>query len=317
MLRQAGRVRVIPINGQGPEDVVVLPDGDLVTGVADGRVLRVSPDGRRISEVADTGGRPLGIELGPDGELVVCDAERGLLAVHPDTGAVRTLADRVAGERMLVCNNAAVRADGTIYFTDSSTSFDLAHYPADLLADHGTGRLLRRDPDGEIAVLLTGLRFANGVALAPDGSWVAVAETGSYRVSRLWLSGPSAGRHEVWADQLGAFPDNLSTGADGLVWAALPEARNPALDVLRKLPNGVRRAALPVVGFVAAHPPRTSGLVGLDAAGRVARRVAVRGFRAITGVRQHGDQLYLGSLVERGIAVLDLPDRAEVTVRLR
>ena len=39
----------------------------------------------------------------------------------------------------------------------------------------GTGRLLQFDPSGRVEVLLSGLQFANGVALAEDESFVAVA----------------------------------------------------------------------------------------------------------------------------------------------
>ena len=59
-----------------------------------------------------------------------------------------------------------------------SCDFDLEHYMADLIEHSGTGRLLRRDPDGSLDVVLGGLQIANGVALAPDGSYLVVAQTG-------------------------------------------------------------------------------------------------------------------------------------------
>ncbi|KAA2266584.1 SMP-30/gluconolactonase/LRE family protein [Solihabitans fulvus] len=312
-------MRLIPINGRGPEDIAVDADGDLLTGVADGRILRVDPDGSRIATVADTGGRPLGIEIAKDGHLVVCDARRGLLTVDPRTGTVRTLVDRVDGERMLLCDNATVLPDGTIYFTDSSRTHDLAHYSGDLLAHRGTGRLLRRDPDGSVTVLLTRLQFANGVTASADGSYVAVAETGGYRITRLWLGGPHAGEADVLADDLPGFPDNLSTGRHDTIWAALPQPRNPALALLHRVPPTARRAAAPIAAALAKRPPRTSGLLGLDGAGRITRHVRLvgGGYRSVTGVRQHDDLLYLGSLVESAIAVLDVPIERRTTVNTR
>src|SRR5438874_13784381 len=74
-------LRLIDVGGTGPEDVLVDRDGLVVTGVADGRLLRVRPETGLVEGIADTGGRPLGIELLPDGRLLVCDARRGLLAV--------------------------------------------------------------------------------------------------------------------------------------------------------------------------------------------------------------------------------------------
>lgn len=66
--------------------------------------------------------------------------------------------------------------------------------------------------------LLGGLEFANGVALAADGSWVAVAETGAARVRRLWLTGQRAGSAEDLVTGLPGHPDNIALGSDGLVW---------------------------------------------------------------------------------------------------
>lgn len=58
-----------------------------------------------------------------------------------------------------------------------------------------TGRLLRYDPaSGRTDVLADGLWFANGVALAPDGSYVVVAETMRARLLRVWLRGTQARR---------------------------------------------------------------------------------------------------------------------------
>lgn len=52
--------RLIPLPGTGPEDVAIDAGGSAFTGLSDGRILRVSRHGA-IVEVANTGGRPLGI----------------------------------------------------------------------------------------------------------------------------------------------------------------------------------------------------------------------------------------------------------------
>ena len=86
--------------------------------------------------------------------------------IYPGSDGDKRLDD--GRHALRICNNAAVAADGTIYFSDSTQRFDLEYYTADLIEHSGTGRLLRRTPDGEVDVLLDGLHFANGVALAPD-----------------------------------------------------------------------------------------------------------------------------------------------------
>src|SRR4051812_17871613 len=167
---------VVPVNGLGPEDVLV-DKGHVFTGVDDGRILRLTPDGRRLDLIGDTGGRPLGLEWYPDGRLLVCDAKRGLLLLSRQTGEIEVLVPR--GPDLRVCNNAAVAADGTVYFTDSTSRFELEHWKADLLEHSGTGRLLRRAPGRGVAVLVSGLFFANGGGLGPGGSVVGGARTGA------------------------------------------------------------------------------------------------------------------------------------------
>src|SRR2546430_7309041 len=58
-------LRLVDVGGLGPEDVVVDGAGRIVTGVADGRLLRIDPDSGRVERIADTGGPAPGIELPP------------------------------------------------------------------------------------------------------------------------------------------------------------------------------------------------------------------------------------------------------------
>lgn len=138
----------------------------------------------RATAVAHTGGRPLGLQPLPGGELLVCDARRGLLRIDPRDGTVQVLADEVAGGPLRFCSNVTTAADGTVYFTVSSRRYGLDEWLGDFLEHTGTGQLLRLRPHGTPEVLLEGLQFANGVALAPDESFLAVAESGAYRLTR-------------------------------------------------------------------------------------------------------------------------------------
>jgi sugar lactone lactonase YvrE len=301
-------IRLFPLIGTGPEDVLLDDTGSLFTGIEDGRILRVDLTSGAVRTVADTRGRPLGLEWLPDGRLLVCDAHRGLLAVDIGDGRTGVLVSEVDGVPMRFCNNAAVTSEGTVYFTDSSQRFGIEHYKADLLEHSGTGRLLRRDPDGVVSVLLDGLQFPNGVALHPSGDWLAVAETANYRLLRLWLRGPRAGEREVFAGGLPGFPDNISTGSDGLIWVALPSPRNALLDFL--LPRAPLLRHLVWALPEAWQPAETRSLhvLALDARGAVVHdlRGAEQAYHMVTGVREHHGVVYLGSLAERAVAVLNV-----------
>lgn len=300
---------ILPIPGTGPEDVVLDDAGNIITGVEDGRVLRVPVDGGPVQILADTGGRPLGVERLDGGRVLVCDAYRGLIALDLETGALEKLCDAVGDTPLRVCNNAAVARDGTVYFTDSTQRFELTYWKADLIEHSGTGRLLRLPPGGEPEVLLDGLHFANGVALAPDESFVAVAESGGYRVSRVDLNGQTAGKHRVLMDNLPGFPDNISTGTDGLIWIAIGSRRDRTLDRLSPLPPVIRRAVWALPEALHPAPVPTVWVMAIDDEGRVVHDLQAPGgeMSLVTGVREVDGRVYLGSLTAGVVAYFDLP----------
>ncbi|MGK5546158.1 SMP-30/gluconolactonase/LRE family protein [Streptomyces sp. URMC 127] len=307
-------LRMLRIGGPGPEDVVVDSAGRVLTGTGDGLIRRITlpgpRGGARVEEIARTGGRPLGLEALPDGRLLVCDAERGLLRVTPGAGGEpEVLVDSVAGVPLRFCSNVTAAADGTLYFTAASLRYGLRHWQADIVEHSGTGRLMRLRPGGETEVLLDDLQFANGVVLAADESYVAVAETGAYRLTRLWLTGPRSGVRDTLIGDLPGFPDNLSRSATGTIWTALAAPRTAPLDQFHRAPAAVRRAA--AAAAVHVHPParRVARVMGIGPGGRVTHDLGRHGtgYRMVTSVYEHEGTLILGSLLEPGIAVCDLP----------
>ncbi|MFZ9987933.1 MAG: SMP-30/gluconolactonase/LRE family protein [Candidatus Nanopelagicales bacterium] len=301
-------VEVIPLPGSGAEDVAVGPGGDVFTGTSEGHILRVSADGRVVERVAQTGGRPLGIEIHPEGWLVVCDAHRGLLRIDPTTGAIEELVTAVGGRPLRFTNNCAVADDGTIYFSDSSTVYGLEEFKGDILSHTSTGRVIRRTSDGTVDVVIDGLDFANGVALAEDESFLLVAETGGYRVTRLDLTGESSGRRSVIMDNMPGLPDNMSTGTGGIFWIALPSERNALLDALLPRPGLLRAAVWALPERLQPDASRLTWVIGIDGEGQVVHNLQGSGrhFHYVTGVREHDGRLYLGSLVEPSIAMISL-----------
>ncbi|MGW5431122.1 SMP-30/gluconolactonase/LRE family protein [Streptomyces sp. NPDC004059] len=303
----------LSLGARGPEDVVADADGRVLTGVEDGRILRVhglgDPRTSRVEVLADTGGRPLGLEPLPDGGLLVCDAERGLLRVDPGddaAGTVRVLADSAAGERLRFCSNVVALPDGSVYFTVSSRRYPLEQWIGDIAEHTGTGRLLRLPPaGGEPEVLLDGLQFANGLAAGADGSFLVIAETGACRLTRYHLTGPRAGHADLFAT-LPGMPDNLwREGPDGPLWVALASPRVPPLELLHRTPPAVRAAAARAAVRAPYRPSGTIGVMALDDSGRTVRHLTRRrsGFRMVTSVCVSGDHLVLGSLWEQGVAV--------------
>lgn len=295
--------------GMGPEDVAVAANGTVYAGYEDGRIVRFVPGQGAPRLFAQTDGRPLGLEFDGEGRLVVCDGYQGLLRIARD-GALEVLATEAAGLPFGFTNDLDIAADGTIYFTDASWKFGPAMKARDDLLEHGGhGRLLQYDPaTGAVTVLLDGLQFANGVALAPDERSVLVVQTGSYNVLRYWLAGERAGTHEVFIDNLPGIPDGISSNDRDTYWLALFTVRNPALDALAPYP-WLRKLVFRLPQFLQPQPAPHAFVLGLSLDGDVTHNLQHDGahsFAPVTSVTEAGGRLYLGSLTQDAFGVLDL-----------
>jgi len=296
--------------GYGPEDVAIGPDGVLYSGLQDGRIIRLRPGSAAAELFTDTKGRPLGMQFDADGNLVVADAVRGLLSIDP-AGTVTVLTDSVNGQRLKLVDDLDIAADGTIWFSNATQRFGQGDYLLDFWEGGATGQLLSYDPHSATTRLrLAGLRFANGVALGPEDAFVLVNETMAARISRLWLTGPDAGRRDVFADRLPGHPDNLSFNGRDLFWVAFPSTRSPAFDrlaprpwarkLLLRLPESWVRVVPPPIGWVAAF--------GTDGQARYSIRDISGRYTDVTSVNERDGKLYLGSLKMSAVARLDAPD---------
>jgi sugar lactone lactonase YvrE len=301
-------LRTLPTGGHGPEDVVFTADGRVITGLADGRIVRIDPVTGDRTVLAETGGRPLGLHPRADGGVLVCDHDRGLLRVDPD-GTVDVLVDTVDGEPLTFASNVVEGPDGTIWFTSSTTRWNLEDHLGDVFEHSCTGRLLRRDPDGAVTTLLDGLKFANGLVLSADGSSLLIAETAGYRIRRHLLDGPRAGTTEMLVENLPGFPDNLWLGSDGLVWAGIAAPRDRLLDRLLPLPGFLR---LLIWNLPAAIRPKAvpmAWVMAFDRTGRVIHdlRTSDGTYGFVTSAAENRGTIVAGSLTRDDIAVLAMP----------
>jgi sugar lactone lactonase YvrE len=302
-------VTVVPLPGNGPEDVVVDSAGQLWTGLEDGRIVRIPTDGGEPCVIADTGGRPLGLHVAGDGRVLICDSHRGLLALDPAGGTLEVLVESVAGRRLKFCSNVTETPDGTIYFTESTCDFHFEEFGAPILEARGRGALFRLDTDGAVTTLVDGLYFANGVTATADGSALVFAETQARRLSKYWLTGPRAGSTTRLAVNLPGMPDNVSTGGDGRIWSAMVSEANAALEwmfprapIIRKLawrlPERLQPRIKPEVWAVAFDPDSGAAVAGL--------RSKHPDFGAVTGVVEAAGKLWLSTISFPAIAQVDL-----------
>ena len=299
----------------GPEDAAIGSDGALYFTTGEGDVLRRSGNGD-TAVFASGLGRALGIEAAPDGSLWVTDAYRGLTRITPD-GAELMVTQTDDGAPILYANSLDFAPDGAIWLTDSSTKFGAQSFGGTLEAsyleilEHGrTGRIIRFDPASGIATTeLTGISFANGLAMGPTGDWLFFVETGANAVRRLWINGPRKGEVEDSLTNMPGFPDNLKRDPEGGFLLGLVSKRAPAADmaapypilrkILQRLPTAVRPKAVSY-GFI----------LHLNDAGEVTRtwQDPAAAYALTTGaVRDADGALWITSLSAEWLARLPNP----------
>ena len=292
----------------GPE-ALLLENDTLITGLHDGRVIRTSLDGKATKVLADTGGRPLGLARHPSGLLVIADAVKGLLSLDAQ-GRLVALATEANGVPFGFTDDVAIDTQGHYaYFSDASSRFGYGKDGEAIIEHGGDGRLLRYDfQTGKTSVLLDKLEFANGVTLGPDNAYVLVNETGAYRISRYWLSGPKADTHDLFIDNLPGLPDNLAFNGHDRFWVALYAPRNALLDSTAAHPF-IRKVIARAMTVLPKPVEKRAFVLGLDVEGRVIANLqdsSSGNYSPITTAREYGDWLYLGSLKAKHMVRLPL-----------
>jgi sugar lactone lactonase YvrE len=307
--RLRGMERVGAADIDGPEALLLENDDTLITGLHDGRLISTSVDGKSRKVLADTGGRPLGLARHPNGLLVIADAVKGLLSLDAQ-GRLVALTTEAGGVPFGFTDDVVIDKPGHYaYFSDASSRFGYGHDGEAVIEHGGDGRLLRYDfQSGKTTVVLDKLEFANGVAMGPDDAYVLVNETGAYRISRYWLTGPKAGTHDLFIDNLPGLPDNLSFNGHDRFWVALYAPRNALLDGTAAHPF-VRKMIVRVLTILPKPVEKRGFALGLDLEGKVIANLqdnSSDSYAPITTVREYGDWLYFGSLKAQHMARLPL-----------
>lgn len=280
---------------EGPE-FLLAHEGHLYTGLANGDVVQMQPDGQKQTVVANTGGRPLGLEMDEQGRLLVADAMKGLLRIEGQGGQtkIETLLTTVTHEGgtdpIRYADAVKVGPGGVIWLTDASTRFGARDHGGafeasvlDILEHSCSGRLIALTPAGQSRVAMDGLCFPNGIALSADGKSMFLSETGVYRVLKVDLSKLEAGAGkaavsvkaalaqgmaQVILDNLPGYPDNLSRGADGRLWTGLTKPRSPVIDFGGPYPF-VRSMTLRLPRALWPMPKPYGHLIAFDESGKV------------------------------------------------
>ncbi|MEQ8699245.1 MAG: SMP-30/gluconolactonase/LRE family protein [Bauldia litoralis] len=193
-----------------PEGVAVHVDGSIWCGNEVGELLRIDAEGTRVERMGSSDGFLLGIAFDSAGNCFACDLRHAaIFRYDAATGAF----EKFAASGIKVPNYPVVdEARGCLYVSDSSGDPGVGIYRYDLAT--GEGGIWCEGPT----------RFANGMAMAPDGSGLYVVESFAPAVSLVPIeSDGSAGALRRVVSDVRNVPDGLAFGPDGTLYISCYE----------------------------------------------------------------------------------------------
>jgi gluconolactonase len=201
------------------------------TDVPNNRIHRIDHVTGHVTVFKDDTGGADGMEFGPDGRLYACEARAKRIVAYSPDGATRVITDDVTP------NDLTVNARGELWFTDPSHE-----------------RVWFVDAKGQKRVVHEGLEFPNGLALSPDHSLLAVADSRS-----RW----------VWSFKIG--PDgSLLNGQPFYRLEMADEGNHPAADGVTVDGEGYLYVATRLGVQVFDQPGRLTAIIDKPHAGTLA-----------------------------------------------
>lgn len=147
----------------------------LFTDIPASRIYRWSP-GAGFSIFRSPSNNANGITLAPNGDLIICEHVGRVTRTQPD-GGTSVVASSIDGGTLNSPNDAVVRSDGTIYFTDPTYGGN---------GTVGTRGVYRVAPSGEVSRFYsTANGQPNGVTFSPDERILYVADSQLSTVRRF------------------------------------------------------------------------------------------------------------------------------------
>lgn len=185
-----------------PECLAFDRAGSLWAGGEAGQVYRIAPAGQ-VHIGANLGGFCAGLAFSPEDELFVCNPSLGIVRVKA-SGEFSIFADHADGHKLICPNFGVFDSGGNYYVTDSGNW------------KKRNGHLLRFTPDGRGQIIGGPFGYANGLALSADEQTLFMLESDTDSVFRFEIRADGTlGRPELYAADVGRFPDGLALDAEG------------------------------------------------------------------------------------------------------
>lgn len=196
--------------------------------IPNNRMLRYDETDGSVSVFRSPSNFSNGNTLDRQGRLVTCEHYARRVTRTELDGTITVIADRFEGKRLNSPNDAVVKSDGSIWFTDPSYGILIDYEGERAESEIGACHVYRVDPSGEISIVADDYVKPNGLAFSPDESILYIADTGfshdpdgpkHIRRHRVGADGKLSGG-EVFATSTAGLFDGFRLDRDGWIWTS-------------------------------------------------------------------------------------------------
>ncbi|MES4901332.1 MULTISPECIES: SMP-30/gluconolactonase/LRE family protein [unclassified Streptomyces] len=186
------------------------------------RLLRWDETTGKVGVFRSPAGHPNGNTLDNEGRLVTCEQGNRRVTRTEHDGSITVIADRFQGKRLNSPNDAAVKSDGSIWFSDPDFGITSDYEGHRAESEIGACNVYRADPaSGEVRLVADGFRGPNGLVFSLDERrlYVSDSRANHIRVFDVHENGTLTGGEIFTECGIGNF-DNIRFDDGGRLWAA-------------------------------------------------------------------------------------------------
>lgn len=208
------------------EGPVYFPEGGyvLVSDIPNNRIMKYDEGTNSFSVFRDKANFANGNARDRQGRLITCEHSVTRRVTRTEkNGEITVLADSFEGKRLNAPNDAVVRSDDTIWFTDPLFGINGEWEGSRAKPEQATTNVYRIDRDGKLTAVVTDLVNPNGLAFSPDETKLYVVEWRGTPNRSIWsfdidAHGMASNKVKVVdAADFGAL-DGFKVDLDGNLW---------------------------------------------------------------------------------------------------
>jgi gluconolactonase len=233
------------------EGPVYVPAGRYLvwSDIPNDRLLRWDETTGAVGVFRSPAGYPNGSTLDVQGRLVTCEQGNRRVTRTEHDGSVTVIAERFRGKRLNSPNDAVVRSDGSVWFSDPEFGIATDYEGHRAESEIGARNVYRVDPaSGEVRLVADGFQGPNGLVFSPDERRLFVSDSvaNHIRVFDVHEDGTSLSGGEVFTACAQGNFDNIRFDDEGRLWAAAMDGGVHCYD-----PDGTLLGRILVPGTVA------------------------------------------------------------------